>query len=350
LIREALKNLPKTLDDTYSRVFVNIDEVYREDARNALMWLAFAERPLQLQELAEATIIHPSFEQSFIPEERFPDPQNVLEILSSLVTVDYWQLGSSAETWEEVSIPESSKSLERLMTISLAHYSVKEYLISERIKQTSACYLSMTNSVSHNHIAKCTLQYILHYLSSPSKSDSATDLQTFPLLAYAARYWPTHIHLMFDQDQKLLTLLVLKLLLTDVRSWLHIYRPPVNQLEALDKANNQADTTLSALFYASDMGLHHVVQELLFRGTDPNGAAEGAEDDGESPLHRAAIQGHEDVMLLLLGAGAKVNVRDMSDSTPLHYAVKEAQCANHISIVRHLLGFGADINASNNTG
>jgi hypothetical protein len=59
LIREALKNLPKTLDDTYSRVLMSIEEVYRDDAKHALMWLAFSERPLQLKELAEAMIINP---------------------------------------------------------------------------------------------------------------------------------------------------------------------------------------------------------------------------------------------------------------------------------------------------
>lgn len=59
----------------YSRIFSGIDEAYRQDAKSALIWLAFAERPLPLEELAEATIIHPSADPPFDPEERFPEPQ-----------------------------------------------------------------------------------------------------------------------------------------------------------------------------------------------------------------------------------------------------------------------------------
>ncbi len=81
LIRKALGNLPKTLDDTYSRLFLEIDEDYREEAMNALLWLAFSNRPLLLTELAEAIVVKPQAEPPFDPEERFPDPESVLQIL-----------------------------------------------------------------------------------------------------------------------------------------------------------------------------------------------------------------------------------------------------------------------------
>lgn len=126
LIRAALKNLPKTLDETYSRMLLDIDEVYRQEAKNALLWLSFSERPLDLAELAEGSIINPQLDCPFSPEERFPDPQYILQILSSLVVVSYF---------EEVADTGSSKHFRSVdaisrATISLAHLSVKEYLVS----------------------------------------------------------------------------------------------------------------------------------------------------------------------------------------------------------------------------
>jgi hypothetical protein len=94
LIRKALRDLPKTLDDTYSRLFLEIDDAYREEAMKAMLWLAFSDRPLLLEELAEAIVIRPLSHPPFDPEERFPDPESVLQILSSLVSTMQEEIGS----------------------------------------------------------------------------------------------------------------------------------------------------------------------------------------------------------------------------------------------------------------
>jgi hypothetical protein len=127
LIREALQHLPKTLDETYSRMLSAIDEAYREDAKNALIWLAFSERPLQLEELAEATVIHPRSYPPFDPEERFPDPRNVLEILSSLVVIndleDNFTPVFAMEDDQHIYSQDTGKATPS--TVTLAHYTVK---------------------------------------------------------------------------------------------------------------------------------------------------------------------------------------------------------------------------------
>jgi hypothetical protein len=65
---------------------MNIDEDYHQDVLTALLWLAFSERPLRIDEHAEATAINPQPNLAFDPEERLPDPRNVLQILTNLVT------------------------------------------------------------------------------------------------------------------------------------------------------------------------------------------------------------------------------------------------------------------------
>ena len=155
-IRRSLKNLPKTLDDTYARILTNIDEDYEQEARRALLWLAFSERPLDIDEVAEAAVVNPHSDRPFDPEERLRDSHAVLEILTSLVTVSPIVNASYSRTW----------------IVRLAHFSVKEYLLSDRIQNGPASKFSATDVAANEFIAKSCLQYIFHYDESDSKSTS----------------------------------------------------------------------------------------------------------------------------------------------------------------------------------
>lgn len=59
-MKQALTLLPPTLDATYERMLIGIEEMYREEALRLLRWLAFQQRPLTLGEMAEAGMIDPS--------------------------------------------------------------------------------------------------------------------------------------------------------------------------------------------------------------------------------------------------------------------------------------------------
>jgi hypothetical protein len=96
-VKKVLSGLPKTLDDTYARILTNIDEDYHQVTLRSLMWFAFSERPLRIEELAEAIVLNSQSDPCFDQEERFPDPHNILRILGSLVTI-----ASSPDTGEEI--------------------------------------------------------------------------------------------------------------------------------------------------------------------------------------------------------------------------------------------------------
>jgi len=109
-LREALQSLPATLDETYERMLMQIAEGDRSDALTVLRWLAFehrAHRSLTLNEIAEACIVDPSGDGVVEVDDR-GGTEDILKILAGLV------------------IAEDTR-------VRLAHFSVKEYLVSERI-------------------------------------------------------------------------------------------------------------------------------------------------------------------------------------------------------------------------
>ena len=69
-------------------------------------------------------------------------------------------------------------------------------------------------------------------------------------------------------------------------------------------------------------------------------------DDGQTPLHFAAIYGHEAITKYLLEKGASVKAKDILGSTPLHEAVRYG----HSKIVNMLLNKGSDPNSQDSLG
>jgi ankyrin repeat domain-containing protein 50 len=188
VLLETLKNLPETLDDTYARILTEIDKSDLQEARSALQWLAFSNRPLRIEEVAEAAVVNPESDPSFNPEDRLLDPRNdIFEILGSLVTVS----SKSASNGSDHGSDDDSDYLFGA-EIRLAHFSVKDYLVSERIQCDKAKIFSVTDIAANDFIAKSCLLYILHYDESDSKATSSDDLESFPLLQYACEFWYTH--------------------------------------------------------------------------------------------------------------------------------------------------------------
>src|ERR1039458_1207500 len=67
---------------------------------------------------------------------------------------------------------------------------------------------------------------------------------------------------------------------------------------------------------------------------------------GETPLHVAAFEGHNDVAELLLASKAEVNAKANDGQTPLHWAA----IGGHKDVVELLLAKGAAVNAKTNDG
>jgi ankyrin repeat protein len=104
-----------------------------------------------------------------------------------------------------------------------------------------------------------------------------------------------------------------------------------NGAEANYADPNTGETALhAALCTENRPGCRMAVKVLIAAGADPNRTTKpGVETDafmrdcrtkGETALHRAAAFGTEEVVQLLLDAGAAVDARDMNGDTPLGWA------------------------------
>ncbi len=90
VLRQKLKSLPSTLNETYSRILLAIEDEYKQDAYKILQWLAFSARPLSLDEVIEALAIDLDTDDSpwFNPDLKIIDPQEVFTICSSLIYME----------------------------------------------------------------------------------------------------------------------------------------------------------------------------------------------------------------------------------------------------------------------
>ncbi|KAJ1488595.1 ankyrin repeat-containing domain protein, partial [Baffinella frigidus] len=71
---------------------------------------------------------------------------------------------------------------------------------------------------------------------------------------------------------------------------------------------------------------------------------DGSERDYQPPLHAATRRGHDQVVRVLLRAGADVNLKDGGGSTPLHIAASHSRA----TVARVLLNFGACLDSTDN--
>lgn len=98
----------------------------------------------------------------------------------------------------------------------------------------------------------------------------------------------------------------------------------------IDYVNRHGET---ALMLAAWKNRPHAVRWLLAHGAQPN-----RPERQWSPLHYAAFAGHQEIVELLLAAGADINARSTNGSTVLMMAVREG----HAELARRLLAAGAD--------
>ncbi|OQN98003.1 hypothetical protein B0A48_16308 [Cryoendolithus antarcticus] len=338
-LRAALHALPKTLDGTYERMLDNINEADRSYAFTLLRWLAYAQSPLSLLELAEASIIDTTdtlgVDGSVDTDDR-GDWADTLNILAGFVTIDGVQEEENDHVIDsdgDFNVKRASRQIEEGTRVRLAHFSVKEYLESSRILESNVKYFQLDPFKEHRYLTHSCLVYLTHYSASSLKTSTEEDLEAFPLLVYAAKTWP---HYAFLQQCSSSTREVAFLdSVARKRDWLQIYDPDRSWKQPFENSKLEVAT---ALYYASLLGLKAIVQELLNGRADVN--AQGGHYG--NALQAASVTGHEKVVQVLIDAGADVNTQDEG-----HYsnALQAASFGGHEKVVQMLIYTGADINA-----
>ena len=121
---------------------------------------------------------------------------------------------------------DDNDSNDRHEEIRLAHFSVKEYLVSERIHDQTPTF--STSVISGNlFIMESCIQYVFQYHKSQSKSFPPSDLKEFPLLEYSCGHWYLHGREVPLECQKQLEPLVFRFFLSEalLLTWVQVYHP-----------------------------------------------------------------------------------------------------------------------------
>jgi len=349
------------LGDAYAATLSRIRMQPRMRAKlgmEVLMWVAYAERPLQVDELCHALGVE---EGSIDLDTRnIPAIETLLSCSLGLVTV---KKSSSA-----------SASI-----VQLVHYTLQEHLFN-----SPNLYLK-----PHSMIAAVCLTY-LNFLHVRDFSPALPSVPaTAPFVEYASCYWGTHARRETTESVKTLALKLLDgydnhisskiLLLRGVGLW----NPPLDRegtprgftglhgaaylgcveitvallesgkwdvqatdfngntaiawaarrghegvvsvlLERRDLSPDKADRwSQTPLSWAAENGHEGVVGMLLKRGdVNPN----TADEHGRTPLSGAAVNGHEGVVRMLLEqGGVNPDKADKSNRTPLSRAAQKGR-------------------------
>ncbi|KAL9040259.1 MAG: hypothetical protein Q9214_004559, partial [Letrouitia sp. 1 TL-2023] len=323
VLKKTLARLPKTLGESYDRIIVDMRNEYTKEAYFALLWLAFSERPVHIREVAEAAVLDPVM--GFVnPDDRLAEPQDILQICSSLVA-----------------IPEDGQALDELR---LAHFTVKEYLIGDGIRQGPAASFAMSETDGHAHIAHFCLFILHHFDRHGSLSERSFD--EFPLLKYAAQFWPVHVRKMGSAHMGNKNLEFLMSSIFDPRqgeyyfNWLRVYNH--DYMGQPGKLKDRAEDLPPPLYMASHLNLIYPAQKLLDDGIDVN--LQGGENG--TALAAASFRGHEEMVEMLLDADANVNVR----AGHFKAALQAASYSGHERVGALLIGRGADPNVEGRFG
>ena len=289
-ILRALDELPGTLDATYERTLLDIDEQNWEYAHRLFQCITVASRPLRVEELAEFLAFdfddeeNPKFEAVW----RDDDPEDaVLSTCSTLIAVV--NIGDTA-------------------VVQFSHFSVKEFLTSNRVARGRVSRYYIPLEPAHLTIARACLTLLL---SLDGSVDKAT-IKDLPLAFYAARYWVGHaksgnlslhardaMQRVFDPNEPYFS----------AWAWLENYddrrgllpeTPPTPRFPPLHRA-------------ARD-DLDHITNWLITsRSRDPEELA-----DHKTPLCDASGRGNLKVAQLLIEHGADVNAQCSADFRPLY--------------------------------
>jgi hypothetical protein len=294
----ALENLPSTLDETYARILETIPEDNLEDAITTLRLLAWSERPLRLEEVVDAIAVQPDVSPSFDPVNRMPEPRDILRICSSLAVLTQRPYKHDDPKYSGFD-DEDDRSQMGVTELQLAHFSVKEYLISKRV--TSWLAPDLEELSARLNITKLCLAY----LSDLNHRLSPKDIRVqFPFSEYCARYWTSHAKIVDEVDTRLQAR-IMEFLDDREIAYLTCYNlHDPEELWTMGGSMKRETNRPASLYYVSLTGLVTGAGALLDRGADVN--TEGGRFYGSVP-QAASAHGHGKIVQLLLDRGADVN-------------------------------------------
>lgn len=322
-IDTVLLTLPRTLEDTYSRILDAIDEASQPEVRAVLQWLAFSQRPMRLDEVAEIVAFDTSH-ASIDLTRRLLNPLDVLTMCSSLLVTNETHYGYDYNYIEASQPGPSSYPLDSdkasITELRLAHFTVKDYLLSQNLQESEHTYYKLEEKASNLQIARACLTYLnMEQFSQgyQGRRFHAALVKKWPLLDYSARFCGHHLKIaencLEEIDHKLLRKLFSSHTLPNGGNFGTLVGT------AWPAAGRELIQTTKPLYFAASHGLVTVVRLLLTGITATEIEALGGHY-ASSPLQVASYRGNTECVRLLLEAGADPNSTNALGETSLMWA------------------------------
>ena len=314
----TLKAVKKILDEPfpdlesmYTQMLMEIPPRNYEMVRRVLIWITNCARPLTAEELNEAVVLNTKGE-AFSSEDKLLNSNEILKTCSSFL------------------IQTTNNSEGRcIASLRVIHQSFIDFL---RSKHTGPLPIDLQQLNGDRILVDCCITYILHAnKGSPSDGDPTE----FPLLAYAAEYWPHHAQKVEEARswRPKTTHLIKRLFYDDngntLANWLNILNSATS-----DEPAESVHEFETPVFIASDLGLRHVLASLMEDETRSSSASEL-----EAALCNASFNGNSDIVRLLLENGASPNAEHWSEGRPLDAAILKS----HTTIVDLLVRQHVDV-------
>ncbi len=308
IIREALKTLPKTLDETYERILLRLSTEAEDNIvllRRILAFVAFARRPMTVEELAQAVVVEIRGKK-FDDDAAFFDSEDLLSLCHPLI--------------------DRSPSTGLL---GFVHYSIQEFLLSKRLSNAQGAIkmFALDAKSCHTEIAQLCLTFVGFDDFADGPCQTFKELQErkekYLFLEYAATYWPYHT------QHKDVETAVSDLMLT-------LLIPQKNP-----KLGSMLQACGNMFIYRCGSGNDFQTFRIYPDREDPF-----VENLGMNSLAIASLFGFNSVLEEIVNSGADVDALGSIDGTPLQCAVYNG----HIETVQTLVDLGANINCSHSGG
>ena len=308
--------MPETLDETYERILRGISKANRDYAYRIFQCLVVSRRPLCVEEVAELSESRTVTETS--PTGWYPGDAEefVLSVCSTLV----------------IFVDVNGNKV-----VQFSHFSVKEYLTSDRIATSGLGYnFHILSEPAHTRLASACLSVLLQLDDEVDE----TKIKNYPLASYAAEHWVDHAQFedvssriqdsmerLFDRDKP------------HFAAWVWLYDMD-NPSSSSGSATHPDVPNAVPLYYAALCGFRGI-SECLVRKRPQDVHARGGRC--VTPLHAASDNGHASIALLLLEHGAEVDSGGPYHHTPLHLSAYRG----FTDTTRLLIDCGANLNAIN---